>query len=146
LPEIALTAQIISRLRKHFGRQVQVYHSRFSENERVEVWNAAAKSEEAGSVILGARSSVFLPFPNLGLVIVDEEHASNCKQPGPARCYHARDVAAVLASFHKDRVLLGSATPSVESYHNAVEGTYALVTLNERFGEAPLPQIIVNDL
>ena len=146
LPEIALTAQIINRLRKYFGRRVQVYHSRFSENERVEVWNATATGDEAGSIILGARSSVFLPFAKLGLVIVDEEHESTFKQTEPAPRYHARDVASVLASFHKARVLLGSATPSIESYHNAMEGKFGFVTLKERFGNALLPEVFINDL
>jgi primosomal protein N' (replication factor Y) len=146
LPEIALTAQIINRLRKHFGRTVQVYHSRFSENERVEVWNAVSASHPEGSVILGARSSVFLPFTKLGLIIVDEEHEPSFKQHEPAPRYHARDAAIVLGSLYKARVLLGSGTPSIETYYNAVTGKYGLVKLEERFGGAKLPEIEINDL
>ena len=147
LPEIALTAQIIHRLRKHFGRKVQVYHSKFSENERVEVWNAVAKADkETGALILGARSSVFLPFVNLGLVLVDEEHEPTFKQYEPAPRYNARDAAMVLANFHDAKVLLGSATPSLESYHKAQKGKYGLVKLQERFGGAQLPTIVLNDL
>lgn len=147
LPEIALTAQIINRLRAHFGRKVQVYHSRYSENERVEVWNAVSRSDASeGAVILGARSSVFLPYHNLGLVIVDEEHEINYKQSEPAPRYHARDTAIVLAGLCGANTLLGSATPSIESYHNALEGKYRLVKLEERFGGAHLPEVIINDL
>jgi primosomal protein N' (replication factor Y) len=146
LPEIALTAQIINRLRKHFGRKVQVYHSRFSENERVEVWNAVSAMNPEGSVILGARSSVFLPFSKLGLIIVDEEHEPSFKQHEPAPRYHARDAAIVLGSLYKARVLLGSGTPSIETYYNAVSGKYGLVKLEERFGGAKLPEIEINDL
>ena len=147
LPEIALTAQIINRLRKHFGRKVQVYHSRFSENERVEVWNAVSSADaEAGMIVLGARSSVFLPFRNLGLIIVDEEHESSFKQNEPAPRYHGRDAAIVLASLYKADVCLGSATPSMESYFNAQQGKYSLVKLEERFGGAVLPDVFINDL
>lgn len=135
LPEIALTAQIINRLRIHFGRKVQVYHSRFSENERVEVWNAVLTAdEESGMIVLGARSSVFLPFKNLGLVIVDEEHETSFKQNEPAPRYHGRDAAIMLASQFKADICLGSATPSIESYYNAQSGKYKLVKLQERFG------------
>ncbi len=147
LPEIALTAQIIHRLRKHFGRKVQVYHSKFSENERVEVWNVVANADkETGALILGARSSVFLPFQNLGLVLIDEEHEPTFKQYEPAPRYNARDAAMVLANFHEAKVLLGSATPSLETYHKAQTGKYGLVKLQERFGGAQLPTIILNDL
>lgn len=142
LPEIALTAQIINRLRRFFGKRVQVYHSRFSENERVEVWNAvASESETGGTVILGARSSLFLPFRKLGLIIVDEEHETSFKQADPAPRYHARDAAIYLAHLSKAPILLGSATPSFESYYNANQGKYALVKLQERYGGAKLPQI-----
>ena len=147
LPEIALTAQIINRLRVYFGRKVQVYHSRFSENERVEVWNAVSAADpESGMIVLGARSSVFLPFRNLGLIIIDEEHESSFKQNEPAPRYHGRDAAIMLASQFKADVCLGSATPSVESYYNALQGKYTMVKLSERFGGSVLPDIFINDL
>jgi len=147
LPEIALTAQIINRLRVHFGRKVQVYHSRFSENERVEVWNAVANADpDAGMIVLGARSSVFLPFRNLGLILVDEEHESSFKQNEPAPRYHGRDAAIMLANQFKADICLGSATPSFESYHNARQGKYKLVKLDERFGGSVLPDVFINDL
>jgi primosomal protein N' (replication factor Y) len=147
LPEIALTAQIIRRLRKAFGRKVQVFHSKFSENERIEVWNAVSSADpEAGMVVLGARSSVFLPFKHLGLIIVDEEHESSFKQHDPAPRYHGRDAALALASFTKSDILLGSATPSLESFYHAQNGKYRLVHLSERFGGATLPEVIINDL
>jgi primosomal protein N' (replication factor Y) len=142
LPEIALTAQIIGRLRKHFGRKVQVYHSRFSENERVEVWNATAKNDQTeGRLILGARSSLFLPFRRLGLIIVDEEHEPSFKQAEPAPRYNARDAAIYLAHLSGASILLGSATPSMETYHHARQGKYGLVKLGERYGGARLPEI-----
>src|SRR5690606_7664878 len=117
-PEIALTTQIISRLQRYFGEKVSVYHSKYSIHERVEVWNNVMNSHENAQIILGARSSMFLPFQNLGLVIVDEEHEPSYKQYSPAPRYHARDSAIVLAGFHKAKVLLGSATPALETYHN----------------------------
>ena len=147
LPEIALTAQIIQRLRICFGRKVQIYHSKFSENERVEVWNAISEADpDSGMIVLGARSSVFLPFKNLGLVIVDEEHETTFKQHEPNPKYHARDSAMVLAKFSKADILLGTATPSVESYFNAKAGKYKLVRMNERFGGSVLPEISIVDL
>jgi primosomal protein N' (replication factor Y) (superfamily II helicase) len=147
LPEIALTAQIIQRLRVSFGRKVQVYHSKFSEQERVEVYQAVSEADpEAGMIVLGARSSVFLPFKNLGLVIVDEEHESTFKQFEPTPRYHARDSALVLGKQNKADVLLGSATPSMESFYNAKQGKYTLVRLSERFGGSVLPQIEISDL
>lgn len=139
LPEIALTAQIIRRLQKHFGGYILIYHSKFSQNERVEIWNKV-KSGEA-RVILGARSSLFLPFNNLGLVICDEEHDTSYKQQDPAPRYHARDAAVYFASLFNARVLLGSATPSIESYYNVQSGKYALAELQERFGNVPMPLI-----
>ncbi len=139
LPEIALTAQVIRRLQKHFGGYILIYHSKFSQNERVEIWNKV-KSGEA-RIVLGARSSLFLPFQKLGLVICDEEHDTSYKQQDPAPRYHARDAAIYFASLFNAKVLLGSATPSVESYYNAVNGKYALVKLNERFGNIALPEI-----
>jgi len=143
LPEIALTGQITDRLRLHFGDRMGVYHSKFNDNERAELWHKVLKGEL--NVVVGARSSVFLPFRNLGLVIVDEEHESSYKQYDPAPRYHARDTAVYLAHLHGAKTLLGSATPSIESYYNAKAGKYALVTLKERFGDSKLPEIqIVN--
>lgn len=143
LPEIALTAQITARLKLHFGNQLGVYHSKFNDNERAEVWHKVLKNEFR--IVVGARSSVFLPFKNLGLIIVDEEHESSYKQFDPAPRYHARDTAIYLAHLHQAKVLLGSATPSVESYYNAKAGKYGLVQLLKRYGEAQLPQIeIIN--
>ena len=152
LPEIALTTQIISRLKKYFGDRVGVYHSRFNVHERVEIWNAVLDRGISGpaagrryDIILGARSSLFLPFSNLGLVVVDEEHDPSFKQMDPAPRYNGRDAAIYLARLHGAKTLLGSATPSVESYFNAVQGKYGLVELFERFGNMEMPQIqIVN--
>ena len=147
LPEIALTTQIIHRLRKHFGNRVGIYHSGYSDNERTEVWNKvlAAIPGEC-DLILGARSSVFLPFNRLGLVIVDEEHETSFKQHDPAPRYHARDTAIVLASFFKSKVLLGSATPAIETYWNAKQNRFGLVQITERFGGVSMPEIVVTDL
>lgn len=141
LPEIALTTHIIERLRLYFGNKIGVYHSRFNDNERVEVWNKVLSGEYC--IVLGARSSVFLPFNNLGLIVVDEEHESSYKQFDPAPRYHARDAAIYLSTLYKAKVLLGSATPSLESYYNAQQGKYGLVELNVRFGDAVLPEIQV---
>ncbi len=141
LPEIALTTQVIERLRKYFGKQIGVYHSRFNNNERAEVWQKVLKGEY--QVILGARSSVFLPFQNLGLIVVDEEHESSYKQYDPAPRYHARDTAIYLSHIHQARVLLGSATPSLESYYNAKIGKYGLVELAGRYGGVESPDIEV---
>ncbi len=149
LPEIALTTQIINRLRKYFGNQVGVYHSRYSENERVEIWNNVlgnALNEKKFHIILGPRSALYLPFNNLGLVIVDEEHDYSYKQFDPAPRYNARDAAVYLAGLHKANVVLGSATPSVESYFNTKSGKYSLVELNKRFGDIQLPEILVADV
>lgn len=141
LPEIALTTHIIERLRQYFGNKIGVYHSRFNDNERVEVWNKVLNGEYR--LVLGARSSVFLPFNNLGLIVVDEEHESSYKQFDPAPRYHARDAAIYLSTLYQAKVLLGSATPSLESYYNAQQHKYGLVELNTRFGEAVLPEIQV---
>jgi primosomal protein N' (replication factor Y) len=141
LPEIALTTHIIERLRQFFGNKIGVYHSRFNDNERVEVWNKVLNGEF--QVVLGARSSVFLPFKNLGLIVVDEEHENSYKQFDPAPRYHARDAAIYLSTLYKAKVLLGSATPSLESYYNAQQQKYGLVELNVRFGDAVLPEIQV---
>jgi primosomal protein N' (replication factor Y) len=142
LPEIALTTQMIVRLQRYFGNQVLVYHSRFNQNERVEVWNMVLRNESTrGKLILGARSAVFLPFSDLGLVIVDEEHEPSFKQHDPAPRYHARDAAIVLASLHNAPVVLGSATPAFETMHNALRGKYGYVQINERFGGMALPEV-----
>lgn len=145
LPEIALTTQIIRRLKMHFGDRTGVYHSRLSDSERAEIWQKVAGSDPSGSyrLILGVRSSVFLPFNKLGLVIVDEEHDGSYKQNDPAPRYHARDTAVILASLHKAKTILGSASPSVESYYNALRGKYGLAELMERFGLVNLPEIIL---
>ena len=139
LPEIALTAQIVRRLQKHFGDQIGIYHSRFSNNERVEIWNKVKSGEY--KIVLGARSSLLLPFRNLGLVIVDEEHDTSYKQQDPAPRYQARDTALYYARLFGAKVVLGSATPSVESYYNALAGKYGLVELTERYGGMKLPEI-----
>jgi primosomal protein N' (replication factor Y) len=146
LPEIALTTQLVSRLTKHFGNKVAVFHSKYSNNERVEVWNQVLVSSEKAQVLIGARSALFLPFSNLGLIIVDEEHEQTFKQQDPAPRYHARDTAIVLANAHKAKVLLGSATPSIETYYNATSGKFGLVTLKERFGKVQMPEIELVDL
>lgn len=139
LPEIALTTQIVRRLKRVFGDTMGVYHSKFSDNERVEVWRGVL--EKKFRFVVGVRSSVFLPFSDLGLIIVDEEHEASYKQFDPAPRYHARDVAIMLAGKMHAKVLLGSATPSIESYYQAQSGKYGLVTLSERFGDAQLPDI-----
>jgi primosomal protein N' (replication factor Y) len=141
LPEIALTTHIIERLRIYFGANIGVYHSRFNDNERVEVWQKVLNNEY--KVVLGARSSVFLPFQDLGLIIVDEEHETSYKQYDPAPRYNARDAAIYLANIHQGKVLLGSATPSFETYHNARSNKYGLTELMERFGGVKLPLIEV---
>ena len=145
LPEIALTQQMTERLRSAFGNRLGVYHSKFSDAERVEIWNRQL-SDTPYDVILGVRSSVFLPFRDLGLVIVDEEHETTYKQQDPAPRYHARSVAVMLAAYHKAKTLLGTATPSVESYYNAQCGKYGLVQMSERFGQVQLPRVEVVDL
>lgn len=144
LPEIALTTQIVQRLKKMFGSEMGVYHSRFSDNERVEVWNGVLTGKFR--FVVGVRSSVFLPFDNLGLIIVDEEHDASYKQQDPAPRYQARDVALMMAQLHHAKVLLGSATPSAESFYHATQGRYGLVNLNQRFGDAQLPEIVFADL
>lgn len=146
LPEIALTTQLVSRLTKHFGNQVAVFHSKYSNNERVEVWNQVNQHSEKAKIVIGARSSLFLPFSNLGLIIIDEEHEQTFKQQDPAPRYHARDAAIVLAQSHKAKVLLGSATPSIETYYNAQSGKYGYVNLKERFGKVQMPEIELVDI
>lgn len=145
LPEIAITTQITERLAKLFGDKLLVYHSKFSDNERVEVWNKLLHGHEP-MVILGVRSSLFLPFKDLGLIIVDEEHETSYKQQEPAPRYHARNAAIVLANMHGAKTLLGSATPSIDSYFNATTGKYGLVELNTRYGECLMPEILSVDI
>ena len=143
LPEIALTSQIIRRLQKHFGGYIGVYHSKFSQNERVEIWNKVKTGEM--KVVLGARSSVFLPYNDLGLIICDEEHDTSFKQQDPAPRYNGRDAAIYLSSLFNGKTILGSATPSLESYHNATEGKYGLAELMKRHGDMLLPEIGIID-
>jgi primosomal protein N' (replication factor Y) (superfamily II helicase) len=144
LPEIALTTQIVVRLRKVFGDKMGIYHSRFSDNERVEVWKGVVSGKF--QFVVGVRSAVFLPFDNLGLIIVDEEHETSYKQFDPAPRYHARDVAVVIAHRQKAKVLLGSATPSIESFYNAQTNRYGFVEMKERFGNTQLPDIELIDI
>jgi primosomal protein N' (replication factor Y) (superfamily II helicase) len=145
LPEIALTTQIILRLKRHFGAVTGVYHSRFSDPEKVEIWKRVADNDPLTGyrLVLGVRSSIFLPFSNLGLVIIDEEHDGSYKQHDPAPRYHARDSAIMLAAIHKAKTIMGSASPAIESYNNAVNGRYGLTELNERFSNIKLPTIIL---
>jgi primosomal protein N' (replication factor Y) len=143
LPEIALTSQIIRRLQKHFGGYIGIYHSKFSPNERVEIWNKVKSGEL--KVVLGARSALFLPFYNLGFIICDEEHDTSYKQHDPAPRYNGRDAAIYLASLTSSKMVLGSATPALETYYNAKTDKYGLVELNERFGDVKLPSIEMID-
>ena len=143
LPEIALTSQIIRRLQKHFGGYIGIYHSRFSQNERVEIWNKVKSGEL--KIILGARSSVFLPYQDLGLIICDEEHDISFKQQEPAPRYNGRDAAIYFASLFHSKVVLGSGTPSVESYYNAITSKYGMVELMQRYGDLQLPPIEIID-
>ena len=144
LPEIALTVQITSRLRHVFGNKLGIYHSKYSDAERVEIWKKQL-SHHPYEVVLGARSAVFLPFQRLGLVIIDEEHETSFKQQDPSPRYHARSAAIVLAGMYGAKTLLGTATPSVESYYNACRGKYGLVTLTSRYKDIQLPEIRVVD-
>ena len=144
LPEIALTAQMIGRLKARFGEEVGVYHSKYNENEKTEIWQATAEGRYR--IVLGARSALFLPFKQLGLIVVDEEHETSYKQQDPAPRYHARDAAIALSALHKAKVLLGSATPSIESYYNALRGKYGLATLFKRHADVRMPAVWVADL
>ncbi len=147
LPEIALTTQLIERLSRYFGDQIGVYHSKFNQNERVEIWQHVLQNDpNKFRIILGARSSIFLPYRDLGLIIVDEEHESTFKQYDPSPRYNARDAAVVLAKQFQANILLGSATPSLESYQNALSGKYKLIPLTERFGAHLMPEILCADL
>ncbi len=146
LPEIALTTQLVGRLRTYFGDKVGVYHSKYSNNERVELWKQVLEQSPKAQIVIGARSALFLPFSNLSLIVVDEEHEQTFKQVDPAPRYHARDAAIVLANAHQAKVLLGSATPSIESYFNAQSDKYGLVEITERYGNVQLPEIELVDL
>ncbi|MGG7034289.1 MAG: primosomal protein N' [Flavobacterium sp.] len=146
LPEIALTTQLTERLQAYFGNKVAVFHSKYNNNERVEVWNNVLNNSDKAQIVIGARSALFLPFSNLGLIIVDEEHEQTFKQQDPAPRYHARDAAIVLAHSHNAKVLLGSATPSLETFFNAESGKYGLVTVTERYGNVMMPTIDLVDL
>lgn len=150
LPEIALTAQIINRLKQYFGERLGVYHSRYGINERVEVLEQvrdfAKTKSNRHQIIIGSRSAIFLPYSDIGLIIVDEEHDSSFKQVDPAPRYNARDAAIVLAAMHKAKILLGSATPSYESYFNALNNRFKLVEITERFGGVQMPEIILSDM
>ncbi|KAB1157683.1 replication restart helicase PriA [Flavobacterium luteum] len=166
LPEIALTTQLVSRLREYFGNKVAVYHSKYNNNERVEVWKQVLENSPKSQIVIGARSALFLPYSNLGLIIVDEEHEQTFKQQDPSPRYHARDAAIVLSNFHQStrgnranselsganadlggaKVLLGSATPSIETYYNAQSQKYGLIEISERFGNAVMPEIELVDL
>lgn len=147
LPEIALTTQLITRLQKYFGDKIGVYHSRFNQQERAETWmRVLNKGDNHYPIVVGARSAVFMPFNNLGLVIVDEEHEPSYKQYDPAPRYNARDTSIMLAKAHKAHVLLGSATPSIESLYNAQQKRYGLVTLESRFGDMVMPEVLCADI
>lgn len=145
VPEIALTTQLTTRLQRVFGPKVIIYHSRFSDSERVEVWRRLLTTHEP-LVVLGARSALFMPFASLGLIIVDEEHESSFKQQDPAPRYNARDAAMVLAGMHGAKTLLGSATPAVDTYYKALTGRFGLVSLTERYGGSELPRVEIVDM
>ncbi|MFK7749868.1 MAG: primosomal protein N' [Kordia sp.] len=146
LPEIALTTQLITRLQQYFGEKVAVYHSKYSVHERVEVWNNVLNNKPKAQIVIGARSSLLLPFSNLGLIIVDEEHETSFKQFDPAPRYHARDAAIVLAKMHQGKIILGSATPNVESYYNVKNQKYALATITRRYGDVLMPEMELVDI
>lgn len=146
VPEIGLTTQLVQRLTAYFGNKIAVYNSKYSENERVEVYQHVLNNTENAQVVIGSRSSIFLPFKNLQLIIVDEEHESSYKQVDPAPRFHARDAAIVLAKMFNAKVLLGSATPSLESYYNSYQQKYGYVELNQRFTNVQLPEIVLVDL
>ena len=146
LPEIALTTQLISRLQEYFGEKIAVYHSKYNVQERVEVWQNVLQSKQKAQLVIGARSAMYLPFGKLGLVIVDEEHESSFKQFDPAPRYHARDAAIVLGNLHNANVLLGSATPSVETYNNAKTGKYGYTEITRRYGNVLMPEIELVDI
>jgi primosomal protein N' (replication factor Y) (superfamily II helicase) len=146
LPEIALTTQLVQRLTAYFGNEVAVFHSKYTNNERIEVWNQVLENSPKAKVVIGVRSALFLPFSNLGCIIVDEEHEQTFKQHDPAPRYHARDAAIVLAKQHGAKVVLGSATPSLETYYNVQAKKYGLTELKVRYGNVVLPEIQLVDL
>ena len=146
LPEIALTTQLVQRLTAYFGNEVAVFHSKYTNNERIEVWNQVLENSPKAKVVIGVRSALFLPFSNLGCIIVDEEHEQTFKQQDPAPRYHARDAAIVLAKQHGAKVILGSATPSLETYYNVQTKKYGLTELKVRYGNVVLPEIQLVDL
>jgi len=146
LPEIALTTQLIGRLQEYFGETVSVYHSKYNVQERVEVWNNVVTQKTKAQIVIGARSSLFLPFSNLGLIIVDEEHEGSFKQFDPAPRYHARDSAIVLSKLHNANILLGSATPSIESFQNAKTGKYGYANITRRYGNVLMPDMEIVDI
>ncbi|TMM53649.1 primosomal protein N' [Maribacter algarum] len=146
LPEIALTTQLIGRLQEYFGEKVSVYHSKYNVQERVEVWNNIVAQKPKAQIVIGARSSLFLPFSNLGLIIVDEEHEGSFKQFDPAPRYHARDAAIVLAKLHKSNTLLGSATPSLETFNNSKTGKYGYTKITRRYGNVLMPEMEIVDI
>lgn len=146
LPEIALTTQLVQRLTAYFGNEVAVFHSKYTNNERIEVWNQVLENSPKAKVVIGVRSALFLPFSNLGCIIVDEEHEQTFKQHDPAPRYHARDAAIVLAKQHGAKVVLGSATPSLETYYNVQSNKYGLTELKVRYGNVVLPEIQLVDL
>lgn len=146
LPEIALTSQLISRLQEYFGERIAIYHSKYNVQERVEVWQNVLKAKPKAQLVIGARSAMYLPFSKLGLVIVDEEHESSFKQFDPAPRYHARDASIVLGHLHKANILLGSATPSVESYYNVQTGKYGYAEITRRYGNVLMPEIELVDI
>lgn len=149
LPEIALTTQVISRLQKYFDAMIGVYHSRYNKNEKVEIWNKVLNhtpDNESYKIVIGPRSALFLPFKNLGLIIIDEEHDHSYKQFDPSPRYNARDSAIYLATLHNAKTILGSATPSIESYYNTTHKKYALIELKKRYGGIQMPEIIIADI
>ncbi|WP_396637605.1 primosomal protein N' [Maribacter sp. R77961] len=146
LPEIALTTQLISRLQEYFGEKIAIYHSKYNVHERIEVWNNVLHQKPKAQLVIGARSALFLPFKALGLIIIDEEHESSFKQFDPAPRYHARDAAIVLGNLHKSRILLGSATPSVESFYNVQQGKYGYAQISRRFGNVLMPDMELVDI
>lgn len=146
LPEIALTTQLISRLQEYFGEKIAIYHSKYNVQERVEVWNNVLLAKGKAQIVIGARSAMFLPFSRLGLLLIDEEHESSFKQFDPAPRYHARDAAIVLGNLHKSKILLGSATPSVESYYNVQIGKYGYAEITRRYGNVLMPDMELVDI
>lgn len=146
LPEIALTTQLIGRLQEYFGERIAIYHSKYNVQERVEVWQNVLQSKPKAQLVIGARSAMYLPFSRLGLVIVDEEHESSFKQFDPAPRYHARDATIVLGHLHKANILLGSATPSVESYYNVQTGKYGYAEITRRYGNVLMPEMELVDI